>query len=325
MGEDGNPTQILTALKIMKANFKPTRTYYERIEPTNPAFFIFGDSARYKILRAVQLHNCEPPVDASTHEWIPFFQFLSTGVEDHWQVQQQYSSCKWACGKDEELAASQLLHYGWVPKYNVKMGDPCLYRLIKQSWGIAIDTQCPHTFTDRLNAACSAAASAKAKFDSRKMKAKHSDLFKFACQIFFSFQGWYVSMPAAMRQTVLNKLTAYVTHLLNAMGNDAIIPDFEEPDNLFIQEDLIQLKWSDFTFLGISEQQAEQRRDNNDAAAIEALYRNWPAGVPALSSTDLRNYISTRGIKRLTDLGYLTKRREGHKVLYTLNYERSDS
>lgn len=154
----------------MKANFAPTRSYYERIEPLNPIFFMFGDSARYKIIRSVQIHNCEPPVTAETNSWIPFFQFLSTGVEDHWQVQQQYSSCKWACGQDEELAASQLLHYGWVPKYNVKMGDPCLYHLRKQSWGVSIDTQCPHTFNDRLMAACTSATAAKHKLKERGLQ-----------------------------------------------------------------------------------------------------------------------------------------------------------
>lgn len=309
----------------MKANFIPTRTYYERFELTNPAFFIFGDSARYKIIRAVQIHLCEPPVTAETNSWIPFFQFLSTGVEDHWQVQQQYSSCKWACGKDEELAASQLLHYGWVPKYKEKMGDPCIYRLIKQSWGIAVDTNCPHTMTDRLYAACSAAASAKAKFDSKGIKPKHGDLFKFACQVFFSFQGWYISIPAAMRQAILNKLTSYVTHLLNAMGSDAMLPDFEEPDNLFSQEDLIQLKWEDFIPVGISEAKQSHMNDLAAQKCLESTLLKWTFGDREVTGTELRTVMSGSKIKAALNFGYLAVRNEGRKSFYRLNYERSDS
>lgn len=308
----------------MKANFKPTRTYYERIEPLNPAFFIFGDSARFKIIRAVQIHNCEPPVDQTTHEWIPFFQFLSTGVEDHWQVQQQYSSCKWACGQDEELAASQLLHYGWVPKYNVKMGAPCLYRMRKQSWGISIDTQCPHTFNDRLTAACIAAAQAKAKFETKNIKPAHGDLFKVACQIFFSFQGWYVSIGAALRQSVLNKIQSYIVHLLNPMGNDAVLPEIENPEDLFSQEDFIQLKWEDFGFTGISEAKQQQLTDIAAKKCYDSLQANWPFGDKEATASELRPIMSGQKIKAAIKYGFLISRREGHKVLYRLNIERSN-
>lgn len=309
----------------MKANFPPTRTYYERIEPTNPQFFLFGDSARFKIIRAVQLHNCEPPVSAATHEWIPFFQFLSTGVEDHWQVQQQYSSCKWACGQDEELAASQLLHYGWVPKYNIKMGDPCLYRLHKQSWGIAVETMCPHTLNDRLIAACSTTAALKSRLDEKGVKPKHADLFKVACQVFFSYQGWYVSIPAAVRQTVLNKLTAYVTHLLNAMGADAQIPDLDDSIELFAQEDFINLKWEDFSFLNISQSQYNQRTDIGKKKCLDALLANWPSPDAELTYSEAEQYLSRNNLTRARKYEFIKGRREGHKILYTLNYERSDS
>lgn len=309
----------------MKANFPATRTYYERIEPLNPVFFTFGDSARFKIIRAVQLHNCEPPVSPATHEWIPFFQFLSTGVEDHWQVQQQYSSCKWACGQDEELAAAQLLHYGWVPKYNVKMGDPCLYKLHKQSWGIAIETQCPHTLDDRLTAACSTTAAVKARLDVKGIKPKHSDLFKVACQVFFSYQGWYVSIPAAIRQSILNKITSYVTHLLNAMGADAQIPSLDDPIELFSQEDFITLKWEDFSFLNVSQSQYNQRDKNNRDRCLAAIYERWPDPEAVLTYSEVEQFLSRTNIARAKDYGFLKVKREGHKVYYSLNYERSDS
>lgn len=319
---DGKPAESLTALKIMKANFTPTRAYYERIEPLNPQFYLFGDSARFKIIRAVQLHNCEPPVTAETNQWIPFFQFLSTGVEDHWQVQQQYSSCKWACGKDEELAASQLLHYGWVPKYNVQMGDPCIYKMTKQDWGINICTNSPHNFNDRLAAACAAASAMKARLKHLRIQPTYLVLFKAACQIFFSFNGWYVSIPGAYRQAILNKITSYVTHLLNAIGNASpSLPYIEEPENIFSQDEPIKLKWEDFSFLSTSDAQHKQRLDNNYIQSVNAFLKIWPSPDAEVSSTYLRKELQVNGkrVAAAVEKKILLVRYEGRRTFYRLN------
>lgn len=255
--ENGEPIS-LTALQIMKQQFKPTRSLYRRITPINSAeiMFLLGDSARFKIMRAVQLHDCIPPITNETRQFTPFFQFLSTGVEDHWMVQQQYSSCKWASPKDEELATSLLLHYGWVQKFpDRRISDCCIYQMRRAEDGIHIIFSEPHTFNDRLFAACARAHAISNVFEGRNHHAPYDLLFKEACRVFFSYNRYYVSMTADYRQAIMNKIQAFCLRLTNALGDhtNPEYPSTEEPENLMeVQYDNYGepieyiLKWEDF-------------------------------------------------------------------------------
>lgn len=346
--ENGTPLESLTALQIMKQQFKPTRSLYRRITPINSAetMFLLGDSARFKIMRAVQLHDCIPPITDETRQFTPFFQFLSTGVEDHWMVQQQYSSCKWASPKDEELATSLLLHYGWVQKFpDHRITDCCIYQMRRAEDGIHIIFSEPHTFNDRLFAACTRAHAISNVFEGRNHHAPYDLLFKEACRVFFSYNRYYVSMTADYRQAIMNKIQAFCLRLTNALGDhtNPEYPSTEEPENLMeVQYDdygepvEYVLKWEDFIFeAGVSSvQKAHLMRLNNDSH-LAALLGGWKKNNldlhTAYSNAQLLQYFNDRTLwqARKPERNYLIlDRKEGRTKFWKLNpeildYERS--
>lgn len=339
LDENGTPIETITALQIMKQQFKSTRSYYQRITPTNSAEVMFwlGDSARFKIMRAVQLHNSIPPITDETRQFTPFFQFLSTGVEDHWMVQQQYSSCKWAAPKDEELATSMLLHYGWVQKFTGhNINSCCIYQMRRAEDGIHIIFSEPHTFNDRLFAACTRAHAVSNVFEGRNHHAPYDLLFKEACKVFFSYNRYYVSMTADYRQAIMNKIQAFCLRLTNALGDHTSpeYPSTEEPENAMIidydkygEPKEYILKWEDFILEEKSSSaMIEQRRANNTNRFLKTLQERGANLNPELEYTgaQLREVFFPRTLKKAVDEGYILKtHKDGRTQYYKLDYERS--
>lgn len=338
--EEGNPIETLTALQIMKQQFQPTRSYYRRITPRDSALpmFYLGDSARFKIMRAVQLHNSPPPITDETRAFTPFFNFLSEGVEDHWMVQQQYSSCKWAAPKDEELATSLLLHYGWVQKYpEYKLQSCCIYQIRRAEDGIHLIISEPHTFDDRLFAACTRAHAISNAFKSRSQHAPYDILFREACRVFFSFNHYYVSMTSDYRQAIMNKIQAFCLRLTNALNSDdPIYPHIDQPENLFEVEydpdygeprEYI-LKWEDFLFEEKSTSaMIEQRRNNNNNKFLQTFIEKVKDldAAQEYKGTFLRELLFPRTFKKAVDDGYLLKtRKDGRTQYYKLNQDKLD-
>lgn len=337
--ENGTPLESLTALQIMKQQFKPTRSYYRRITPINSAetMFLLGDSARFKIMRAVQLHDCIPPITNETRQFTPFFQFLSTGVEDHWMVQQQYSSCKWASPKDEELATSLLLHYGWVQKFpDRRITDCCIYQMRRAEDGIHIIFSEPHTFNDRLFAACTRAHAISNVFEGRNHHAPYDLLFKEACRVFFSYNRYYVSMTADYRQAIMNKIQAFCLRLTNALGDhtNPEYPSTEEPENLMeVQYDDYGepveyiLKWEDFILENevSSRQKAHLTTLANDKN-IEQLLKGFEKLDPKgeYTTAELEKVFTKHVLAKARKEGRLiSTRKVGRLTYWKLNYERS--
>lgn len=337
--ENGTPLESLTALQIMKQQFKPTRSYYRRITPINSAetMFLLGDSARFKIMRAVQLHDCIPPITNETRQFTPFFQFLSTGVEDHWMVQQQYSSCKWASPKDEELATSLLLHYGWVQKFpDRRITDCCIYQMRRAEDGIHIIFSEPHTFNDRLFAACTRAHAISNVFEGRNHHAPYDLLFKEACRVFFSYNRYYVSMTADYRQAIMNKIQAFCLRLTNALGDhtNPEYPSTEEPENLMeVQYDDYGepveyiLKWEDFILENevSSRQKAHLTTLANDKN-IEQLLKGFEKLDPngEYTTAELEKVFTKHVLAKARKEGRLiSTRKVGRLTYWKLNYERS--
>lgn len=296
-----------------------------------------GDSARFKIVRAVQLHCIEPPISPATDQFTPFFQFLSEGVEDHWQVQQQYSSCKWAAPKNEPLATSMLLHFGWVPKYKERMRGCCIYQMRRAQDGIHLILSEPHTYNDRLYAACARAAMIANAIRERKNKPPFELLFREACRVFFTFNGYYISVTAAYRQAAINKIQAYCLHLNNALDDTLpTTPTIDEPeDKIPIEwdEDYDQpkeyiMKWEDFTFE--ERTNASQKRhidrlaDDKNWEALLAAWKKLPNFDGEYTFAELTAYMSKNVFTRAKAREYLIQgRKEGRKTFWKLNYERS--
>lgn len=339
--EKGNPLITFTALQIMKATFPATRTYRRRITPINSAekMFLLGDSARYKILRAVQLHDSEPPITPETDQYTPFFQFLSEGVEDHWQVQQQYSSCKWAAPKNEALATSLLLHYGWAANYKQRIPGCCIYQMRRAADGIHLILSEPHPYNERLFAACSRANMIVAAFAAQSRTAPYDLLFKEACRVFFSYNGYYVSITSSYRQAILNKIQAHCLHLTNAISIDTPpIPQIEEPEpencipveyDEYDQPLEYILKWEDFIFedsaSSIQQQHLERvASDKNLAALLEGWKRNNLDPDGEYTNAELLQYFSSKCLTAARNNNFLFEsRKEGRKKYWKLNNERS--
>lgn len=325
----------------MKATFPLTRSMTRTITPKYSAeiMFLLGDSARFKIIRAVQLHYNPPPISPDTDKYTPFFQFLSEGVEDHWTVQQQYSSCKWAAPKNEPLATAMLLYYGWAPRYKqYKMGGNCIYQMRRAADGIHLVISNPHTYNDRLYAACSRAAMIASVFNEKKHKAPCELLFKEACRVFFTFDGYYVSITASYRQAVLNKIQSYCLHLNNALDSALpIVPIIEDPApedcipilyDVYDQPTEYVMKWEDFEFDdNISAVQQEHLENIGRAKTQDALLEKWGAlglGDAEYTDAQLREHFAPRLLKSARDKEYLIQgRKEGRKTFWKLNYERS--
>lgn len=339
LDENGNPIETLTALQIMKQQFPNTRSLYRRIVPTKSAedMFLLGDSARFKIMRAVQLHYITPPVTAATKVFTPLFNFLSEGVEDHWMVQQQYSSCKWASPKDQELATSMLLHFGWVQKFpNHRLSSCCIYQMRRADDGIHFIISEPHSFNDRLFAGCTRAHAVSEAFKARNKHAPYDLLFKEACRVFFSYNRYYISMTSDYRQAVMNKIQAFCLRLTNALAADEppLYPSIDQPENIFeVQYDSYGepyeyiLKWEDFILEDKSttamKEQRQANADNNFAKSfLEKIKKLNPE--QEYSSSELRELLFPRTFKKACDAGYFVQtRRAGHTQYYKLNYERS--
>ena len=338
---EGNPTLTFTPLQIMKQHFKDTRSLYRRITPQDSAIPMLwlGNSARYKILRAVQLHFMPPPVTDETNLYTPFFQFLSTGIEDHWQIQQQYASCKWAAPRDESLATSMLLHYGFAQTYKeVKMKGNCIYQMRRAQDGIHLIISEPHTYNDRLTGACARAAEISAMFKMGKRNAPYEILFKEACRVFFCYNGYYISISAEYRQTALNKIQAFCTHLCNAFEQDTQppIPYLEEPDPdscIKIEWDKdypdqpkeYVMKWEDFLLeKGATSIQHEHLKRLHDDSCLQHLLQRWDKLDPygAYSFSELLNHINRRQFTAAKDKKFLIEdHKEGRKVFWKLNYD----
>lgn len=326
----------------MKAHFAPTRSFYRRITPVKSAeaIYLVGNSARLKILRAVQLHDSPPPTSDTTDSFIPLFNFLSEYVEDHWHVQEQWSSCKWAAN-DESLAAATMLYYGWAPTHNMQRADQCcIFQLRRADDGVHLTLSEPHTFNDRLTAACARALSVAEAFKARNKHAPFTLLFQEAARVFFSFNHYYVCMTPDYRQAVMNKLRAYCERLTNALNQDIPpLPSIEQPENLREVEytkygDPVEyiMKWEDFILEdGTSSVQKAHLSSIATTKNRNAVVDKWFAvGLAAdgeYTDVELNKYFTSNSLakarsdKNQTPTLIWSGRKEGRKKFWKLNPE----
>lgn len=299
--------------------------------------FTLGTSARYKILRAVQLHDNPPPISAETDAFIPLFNYLSDFEPERWAVQQQWSSCKWAAPKDESLAAAMMMYYGWGQVYrDRKIPSCCIYQMRRAEDGIHLIISEPHTFNDRLTAACARALSVTTSLHKKNRTAPFNLLFQEAARVFFSFNHYFVSITPDYRMAIMNKLQAFCLHLTNAL--DTVPPQFpyiDQPEEMFQVEyneydeprEYI-LKWEDFIIeRESSNAMREQRVANNVAAhhaAFEAVLAKLPDPTREYTGAELRQYTSSHTItKGIKEGNIILTRKVGRTPYYRLNYERS--
>lgn len=239
----------ITALQLLKT-LEPeiVRSLYQQIEPPDK-FYNFGYSTRFKIIKAVQARLHMPNITDRTNRYIEFFNILSTDVEDHWTVQQQWSAAKWACEYNEESAATLLLHYGWSPKLQNKclMRGNSMHSLTPMEDGIRIEMTYTHTFQERMDAACAAIDEAirGAPFSKKEMSSKVLDTI--GISRFHLFKKKYISLDNELRQSYIGKIRHYVSEAINPLREEPlVVPQIDEPE--LLPDDIFTLRWDEFGF-----------------------------------------------------------------------------
>lgn len=228
------------------------KSYTRRIKPP-PDFYKLGDSSRFKILRAVQLHYAQPPITPLTKQFTPMFQHLSENVRDHWTIQQQFASCNWALKyTDPDKAASALIHFGYVNKQRPRMEAMSMHKLTVTDEGIHVDIAYPFSFQDRVIFACQMV---QQEYTDARINGVHitaADLNKVALSNFFCMKGYFCSITAEYRQTIINKITAFIDREFNAIPDKINpYPEIDEPEDLLEEQEFL-LRWEDFVFEKVS-------------------------------------------------------------------------
>lgn len=284
-----DPNQPITALKVMKAILPDVvRSKYRRIVPPE-RFYYFGDSTRFKIIKAVQHHYDRPPITPETDQFIPFFTVLSENVQDHWTVQQQFSAAKFATKEDKTFSAasSLLLHYGWSPRHEPRMLGPSMHSIeIDPLVGIHIQMTYTHTFQERVDAACAKAKDRCDEYKQAGLDPNPKELFSLAAQVFYSHKGKYISLQNEYAMGIKSKLQSYVDELVNALADaEPLSPLIDEPEDL-LPDEIFTLRWEDFTFTdnySATSAALNQRQANNQKAsyaAFEKACKHFPRDTP---------------------------------------------
>jgi hypothetical protein len=267
-----NIEQTFTALQVMKTLLPhTTRSLYKRILPPDK-FFNFADSTRFKIIKAFQAHCYLPPVTEETKPFREFFEVLSSNVKGHWTVQQQYSAARFATQyKDDDSAASLLLHYGWSPKYkNMNMRGASMHKLTITGDGILIDMTYTHTFQERLETACSTARFAYDDIRRKGMKVDVEIILSNALKEFYLHDDKFISINNTYAQSVKTEIRHYIDSLINPMASKKLeYPKIKEPNDM-LDDDVFLLRWDDFQYHDNADAK-QQRRDNNKQAVLMAL------------------------------------------------------
>lgn len=339
--DGGDPDEVFTPIRIIKENYPRAYSFKSRITPVESAlpFFWLGDTARNKILRAVQLHYQKISPSDVTREYTPMFTYLA-GFNTGLQANRQFSVAKWAAQGDPEIATVLILRNGWTTRYPTKMAGNCLYTLNIRGDGIHLLIDSPHTYNDRFFAACSRAVSLIITYSNGNQPFDRSQIMSEAQRTFFSYGGFSASILPEYREYLNAELTSFVSSLDNILSQNEIpiIPQIEEPDpetcipvvfdkNGNVKEYI--LKWKDF----IIESSTDVQKSHIDSIAadktLSGLLDAWkklPNPKGSYTNAELTQYMNDRLLANARKRDYLiVVGQEGRKKYWTLNpkYERS--
>lgn len=322
-----SPEYPITALKVMKAILPDTiRSLYQRIIPPDQ-FYYFGDSTRFKIIKAVQAHYQLPTSTTATDAFIPFFDHLSENVKDHWTVQQQYSAAKWATQHDKSAATSLLLHYGWSPRHEPRMLGSSMHKLRILEDGVFIDMSYTHTFQERVDAACAEALFTVNNLTTHGLPLTTEPIQSAALRVFYYFKDKYISLQNTYSMSIKSKIYNYIEALINPLSQVApSVPDVDEPEDILPDESIF-LKWEDFKFdspYSLTSAAAKQRLNNARNTSFEAFQektKHFPRGVPIPRQTFLE-VTEGRQFSAWTNLGFVIQtHKEGRSAFYKISDE----
>lgn len=240
----------------------------------------FANAARYRTIRAVQIHNNGlPPLLPNTETLLAAAQQISNSMEDNLQLPGQLSYARWGTGQDEAAAISTICHYGWArssQKQNIE--EFALYSIrINERVGVSINVEYTHSFNERLTAACIAALQMRLDNIRFKKQSYYPELLQVAVSTFFYYKKRYVSATPTFNTMIKATIQHYILQIMDDKQDPHTvpIPEIEEPTNL-IEEGDFDFLWEDFKpyeRLKGSEQQTAHLAAVHSNQCLEACQR----------------------------------------------------
>jgi hypothetical protein len=310
-----------------------TKSFYQRVTPPSE-IYLLGESSRRKLIRSAQLYHRRPPITEETNQFIPFFQHLAFNVPDRWEIQQQYVSCLWAAGRDNDpLATSMLLHFGFCQQFDIPMGGWSQHKFIPVDGGMMVDFEYNHTFQDRFEYACNAIDSAILEcgnFPEHDPRSKEDPkkIMSAAMKAFFFYKDRYISISQDYRTAITIQLSNFIDELLNPMTTEyPVVPQIDEPpEEEMVDNQQIIFYYEDFKFATtVSNAQQKQRITNNTNACFNAIYpklAELPRDTP-LPRSEIP-ISENKQLQAALKYGYLQKPKHGYYLIpSSIDEERS--
>jgi hypothetical protein len=234
-------------------------------------------------------------------------------------VHQQFNSCRWAAKfENDDLATSLLLHYGWLPDYQIPMRGASIHTIDVIDDGILVKIEYNHYANERFAAACKAISNELCKRKLEKALYQPEALLSTGMSAFYCHKKSYISIPNEYRIGIADKLIIYIEQLINALDartNDIAIPEIDEPDDI-LPDDEVLFRWADFEVIdGVTEAQRQQRYDNNKQAVLEAILPklNGLQRSVELSRTQIPMY--DNNIAAAVKYGFITRIGRGKLII----------
>ena len=246
-------------------------------------FLDFGRTIRYKILRCVQASKFAPPPTELSDQLLPFFDEIKYRWDpESFEFAQHWTATRWAIDNDRD-AAAHFLHYGRVQRFDdYPTPSSSIFKMTKDTEAVTIDVHYPHTFQERVNAACLAAFVAnETHLNKHKLPAPIKELEKIAFSTFWIYQGYHCCLIKDVRFHITSLINSY----LIALSTDAIrrpgdkplpTPQIKEPEDT-LPEQIYKFYYIDFTPKkhSVTETGLQQRRDNNNNKSYEIFLSYW--------------------------------------------------
>lgn len=233
----------------------------------------------------------------------------------------QLASCNWAAGGDEELATSQLLHYGWLRlEDNHEIPGASIYHLTKTSEGILVEMAYTHTFQDRLEAACNAILSEVDRRKQYNIKITMDKVLPIGMKTFFWYRNTFTSVPKSFTAVIKSKIIEFISNIINPLQENYIYyPTIEEPEDI-LQDQSFLLRWEDFSFEKPppSELKIEHCKDmaaNTSKEALLSKIQSLPRDT-IITTQDLKNCnINNRLITSAVNHNFITRVKRGQYII----------
>lgn len=223
-----------------------------------------------------------------------------------------------------------LLYYGWSPRYPIGIPGSCFYQMRRSVDGVHLLIDQPHTFNDRIIAACTRANSVAANLFDRGIKPDGGTLLSEALKVLGYYNDYYMSVPYEFRKKLTETVTNHCLALASPTPNHTFpdLPSIEEPPpEEFIPPlydengDPIErvLKWDDFVIDSTTPGQYEQRREINAKRNLDTVTQKWQElslGDGEYTNAELLQHFSSKCLAKARKEGIIVETRHVGRTKY---------